>query len=70
MQSPKPPPPDPRIAELQQQQEERLRAQEMEGKSEIAARQRARRYGGQRMLLSMVRGGTADRPKTKLGAEV
>jgi hypothetical protein len=70
MQSPKAPPPDPRIAEMQQQQEERLRAQEMESKSEIASRQRARRYGGQRMLLSMVRGGTADRPKAKFGTEV
>lgn len=52
----KTPPPDPKIKEMQDKQEAMLEQQEVEKRKQIAARQRARRTGGQRMLLSEDRG--------------
>lgn len=51
----KTPEPDPKLAEMQQKQEARLEAEEMEKRRLLSARQRARRTGGQRMLLSTER---------------
>jgi len=53
--TPKPPPPDPKIQEAQDRQEARLQSQEEQKMRQIAAQQRARRIGGQRMLLSSER---------------
>jgi len=53
--TPKPPAPDPELEASQKRQEARLEAEERQKKLQIAARQRARRTGGQRMLLSPVR---------------
>ena len=54
--SPKPPPPppgpDPAMLKAQQEQEERLEARERQGQREVAARKRARRTGGNRLLLA------------------
>jgi len=49
------PAPDPKIAELQEKQEARLEAEEKSKRTRIAARQRARRTGGMRSLLSPMR---------------
>ena len=49
------PPPDPKIAEMQEKQEARLDQQEMEKRKQLSAKQRARRRGGTRMLLSTER---------------
>lgn len=59
--TPAPPPPDPKIKEAQDRQEARLQAQEEQKMRQIAAQQRARRIGGQRMLLS------SDREVPQLG---
>ena len=53
---PKPPPPppgpDPEMIKAQQEQEARLEAREQQNQREIAARKRARRTGGTRLLLA------------------
>lgn len=49
---PKAPTPDPSIEKAQKRQEERLEQQETEQKQQIAARARARRSGGLRLLMS------------------
>jgi len=53
--TPSAPAPDPELEAAQKRQEERLEAQEREKRMQISARQRARRTGGQRLLLSPVR---------------
>lgn len=53
--TPKPPAPDPELKEAQERQEKMLDDQEKQKRMQIAARQRARRIGGQRMLLSKTR---------------
>lgn len=53
--TPKAPAPDPELKAAQERQEERLEAQEREKMAAISARQRARRIGGQRLLLSSER---------------
>jgi len=55
LRAPKPPAPDPELKAAQERQEARLEAQEEQKMRAIASRQRARRVGGQRMLLSMER---------------
>jgi hypothetical protein len=55
LKTPKPPAPDPELKAAQERQEARLDAQEEQKMRQIASRQRARRVGGQRMLLSMER---------------
>jgi hypothetical protein len=60
LRTPKPPAPDPELKAAQERQEARLEAQEEQKMRAIASRQRARRVGGQRMLLSMER----DTPQT------
>ena len=60
MKSATPPPPDPKIQEAQDRQEARLDAQEEQKMRQIEARRRARRTGGQRLLLSSDR----DTPQT------
>lgn len=55
LKTPKPPAPDPELKAAQDRQEARLEAQEEQKMRQISARQRARRVGGQRMLLSMER---------------
>lgn len=55
LKTPKPPAPDPELKAAQERQETRLDAQEEQKMRQIASRQRARRVGGQRMLLSMER---------------
>tara|TARA_R100001460_G_scaffold22584_3_gene45912 strand:- start:1429 stop:1632 length:204 start_codon:yes stop_codon:yes gene_type:complete len=52
---PAPPPPDPSIKEAQDRQEARIEAEEKETRKKMAARQRARRSGGMRLLLSKER---------------
>lgn len=61
--SPKTPAPDPELAAAQARQEARLNEEERSKKEAIAARQRARQIGGQRMLLS------SDRPDAQMGIE-
>lgn len=53
--TPKQPGPDPELEASQKRQEARLEAEEREKRLKISARQRARRTGGQRLLLSPVR---------------
>lgn len=53
--TPSAPAPDPKIAEAQERQEERLDAQEEQKMRQLESRRRARRIGGQRMLLSSER---------------
>lgn len=53
------PKPDPEIAELQKKQEARIEQQEIQKQKQLQARQRARRTGGQRTLLSTERGAEA-----------
>ena len=67
--TPKAPAPDPKITEAQERQEERLDAQEEQKMRQIAARQRARRVGGQRMLLSAQRETPATGVQSTLGAK-
>lgn len=55
LKTPKPPAPDPELKAAQERQEARLDAQEEQKMRQIASRQRARRVGGQRLLLSMER---------------
>lgn len=56
----------PEVTEAQQRQEERLEAQEESQARQMAARRRARQYGGRRMLMASIRGGTAE-DETTLG---
>lgn len=56
----------PEVTAAQKRQEERLEAQEQSQAKRIAAQRRARQYGGRRMLMSGIRGGTAD-DETTLG---
>jgi len=67
--TPSAPAPDPKVAEAQQRQEERLEAQEEQKMRQIAARRRARRVGGQRMLLSSERDVAQTGIQSTLGAE-
>lgn len=60
LKTPKPPAPDPELKAAQDRQEARLDAQEEQKMRQIASQQRARRVGGQRLLLSMDR----DTPQT------
>lgn len=53
--TPSAPAPDPELEAAQKRQEARLEAEERQKRLQISARQRARRTGGQRMLLSPVR---------------
>jgi hypothetical protein len=53
------PAPDPEIAEMQKKQEARLEQEEMQKRKQLQAKGRARRTGGQRMLLSEERGAEA-----------
>lgn len=55
LKTPKPPAPDPELKAAQERQEARLDAEEEQKMRAIASRQRARRVGGQRLLLSMER---------------
>ena len=57
----------PEVTEAQDRQEERIEAQEQSQARKIAAQRRARQYGGRRMLMASIRGGTADDDETKLG---
>ena len=68
MRTPKPPAPDPELVAAQKRQEERLEADEAQKAAAIAARQRARRVGGQRLLLSMERETPQTGVKSTLGA--
>ena len=63
---PKPAEVAPEVTEAQQRQEERLEAQEESQARQMAARRRARQYGGRRMLMASIRGGTAE-DETTLG---
>jgi len=54
------PVPDPVIEEKQKEQEAKLEQAEKEKRTAMAATQRARRWGGQRALLSQIRGGYAE----------
>lgn len=63
---PKPAEVAPEVTAAQQRQEERLEAQEESQARQIAARRRARQYGGRRMLMAGIRGGTAE-DETTLG---
>lgn len=67
MRAPKPPAPDPELVAAQKRQEERLEADEAQKAAAIAARQRARRVGGQRLLLSMERETPQTGVKSTLG---
>jgi hypothetical protein len=53
--TPSAPRPDPELKAAQDRQEKMLDDQEKQKRMQIAARQRARRVGGQRMLLSKTR---------------
>lgn len=68
LKAPRPPAPDPKLVEAQKRQEERLEAEEAQKAAAIAARQRARRTGGQRLLLSMERERPEAGVQTTLGA--
>jgi hypothetical protein len=68
LKTPKPPAPDPELKAAQERQEARLEDQEEQKMRQISARQRARRVGGQRMLLSMERDVPQTGIKTTLGS--
>lgn len=68
LRGPRAPAPDPELKAAQERQEARLEAQEEQKMRQISARQRARRVGGQRMLLSMERDVPQTGIKTTLGA--
>ena len=53
--TPSAPKPDPELKEAQERQEKMLDDQDKQKRMQIAARQRARRIGGQRVLLSKTR---------------
>ena len=53
--TPSAPGPDPELKAAQERQEKMLDDQDKQKRLQIAARQRARRVGGQRMLLSKTR---------------
>lgn len=63
---PKPEEVAPEVTAAQKRQEERLEAQDESQARQLAARRRARQYGGGRMLMASIRGGTAD-DETTLG---
>ncbi len=65
--TPSMPGPDPKVAEVQAKQEAQLDQQEREKMAQIAARQRARRVGGRRMLLSPMRENAETGIKETLG---
>lgn len=65
--TPSAPAPDPEIKAAQERQEKMLDQQDREKRLQIAARQRARRIGGQRMLLSKTREDAEQGIKTTLG---
>lgn len=65
--TPSAPAPDPELKEAQARQEAMLEAQDREKRLQIAARQRARRIGGQRMLLSKTREDAEQGIQTTLG---
>lgn len=65
--TPSAPAPDPELKEAQERQEAMLEQQEKEKRMQIAARQRARRVGGQRMLLSKTREDAEQGIQTTLG---
>lgn len=56
----------PEVTEAQKRQEERLASQEENQARRLAAQRRARQYGGRRMLMASIRGGTAE-DETTLG---
>jgi hypothetical protein len=58
----------PEVVEAQKRQEERLQAQEEAQMRQIAARKRARRSGGMRMLLSKERENAQTGVKSTLGS--
>ena len=67
---PAPPGPDPELVKKQEEQEERLQARELDSQKQIAARKRARRRGGSRMLLAERENPALGIPdKTTLGPE-
>jgi len=53
--APKMPAPPPEMVAAQKRQEERLAEEERRQAAQMASRARARRFGGQRMLLSPTR---------------
>ena len=61
------PAPDPELKKAQERQEAMIDTQEKEKRMQIAARQRARRIGGQRMLLSKTREDAEQGIQTTLG---
>lgn len=65
--TPSAPAPDPELKAAQERQEKMLEQQEREKRLQIAARQRARRVGGQRMLLSKTREDAEQGVQTTLG---
>lgn len=65
--TPKAPAPDPELVAAQERQSKMLEEQERQKRSQIAARLRARRFGGQRMLLSKTREDAEQGIKTTLG---
>jgi len=65
--TPKPPAPYSELKEAQERQEKMLDDQEKQKRMQIAARQRARRIGGQRMILSKTREDAEQGIKTTLG---
>lgn len=67
LKGPRAPAPDPELKAAQERQEARLEEQEQQKMRQISARQRARRVGGQRMLLSMEREVPQTGIKTTLG---
>lgn len=66
--TPKAPAPDPELKKAQERQEARLEEQEAQKMRAISARQRARRTGGMRMLLSTERDVPQTGVKKTLGA--
>lgn len=67
LKGPRAPAPDPELKAAQERQEARLEEQEQQKMRQISARQRARRVGGQRMLLSMEREVPQTGVQSKLG---
>ena len=65
--TPSAPKPDPELKAAQARQEAMLEQQEKEKRMQIVARQRARRVGGQRMLLSKTREDAEQGVQTTLG---
>ena len=63
------PKPDPKIAAMQEKQEARIEQEEISKRRQLSARQRARRTGGSRMLLSKERGAETRMGLDPLGTE-